>query len=570
MSSVQTFIQRCLLNLENANANPAVNVAPSAIDSDWWDWMKRYRVWQANREIFLFPENWMVPELRLDKSDLFQTLEGTLLQGDVTADLVDDALLTYLKGLDVRARLDVIATYLDQNLTTPELSTLHVLGRTYAQPHKYFYRTFSTGAWSAWQAVNLDIQGDHMVLVVWRGRLNVFWVVFISQALPPQPSSGANPGPVSDLHFGDLVGDIFNAAAEPQVKVQLHWSEYLQGKWTNPISTDVSHYQALIVPQNFDPRNVPIHVSKEVDASQNEGAVKIHLDFAYPDDGVSFRVTSKNCDPDFAEQYWEPAPGMVYDAPGVDATFYTGSGSLSASFQTNISSGGSTNTPDTEQILQTVNSFSLLPCGNPVVPPFLDPSSEPLYQDAGALVSPFFYKDTADASTSNELTFFVQPSLTEQTIVEWDGWAIQPSTPTLDWTNPAVFNQINVIAQVPVAGPVPVNPGDPVFSVYPMQNAVDWVTNPATAISYGGVAIGKSGGINLHAGSSPGSGVLRGGGAIGAAGIASGLSSAGTTARTLTIVGTRGLSLSQLRSIKANQGTTAIANIATLSGQRKS
>jgi hypothetical protein len=52
MSSLQTFVQRCLLNLENVNTvNPAVNVAPAAIDPDWWSWMKRYRIWQANRKI---------------------------------------------------------------------------------------------------------------------------------------------------------------------------------------------------------------------------------------------------------------------------------------------------------------------------------------------------------------------------------------------------------------------------------------------------------------------------------------------------------------------------------------
>jgi hypothetical protein len=30
-----------------------------------WDWHKRYRVWDANRKIFLYPENWIEPELRL-------------------------------------------------------------------------------------------------------------------------------------------------------------------------------------------------------------------------------------------------------------------------------------------------------------------------------------------------------------------------------------------------------------------------------------------------------------------------------------------------------------------------
>jgi SpoVK/Ycf46/Vps4 family AAA+-type ATPase len=30
-----------------------------------WEWRKRYRVWDANRKIFLYPENWVEPELRL-------------------------------------------------------------------------------------------------------------------------------------------------------------------------------------------------------------------------------------------------------------------------------------------------------------------------------------------------------------------------------------------------------------------------------------------------------------------------------------------------------------------------
>src|SRR5205823_7534094 len=152
LSSVQTFIQRCLLNLENGNAgHPERNVAPNAIDADWWQWMKRYRVWQANREIFLFPENWMEPELRRDKTDLFQAMESALLQGDVTRDLVEDAFFTYLKGLEVRARLDVVAMYVDQDVTHPGLTTVHVIARTHGQPHKYFYRTYAGQSWSPWQ-----------------------------------------------------------------------------------------------------------------------------------------------------------------------------------------------------------------------------------------------------------------------------------------------------------------------------------------------------------------------------------------------------------------------------------
>jgi SpoVK/Ycf46/Vps4 family AAA+-type ATPase len=30
-----------------------------------WEWLKKYRVWDADRKIFLYPENWIEPELRL-------------------------------------------------------------------------------------------------------------------------------------------------------------------------------------------------------------------------------------------------------------------------------------------------------------------------------------------------------------------------------------------------------------------------------------------------------------------------------------------------------------------------
>jgi SpoVK/Ycf46/Vps4 family AAA+-type ATPase len=30
-----------------------------------WEWLKGYQVWDANRRIFLYPENWLEPELRL-------------------------------------------------------------------------------------------------------------------------------------------------------------------------------------------------------------------------------------------------------------------------------------------------------------------------------------------------------------------------------------------------------------------------------------------------------------------------------------------------------------------------
>jgi hypothetical protein len=57
LSSVQLFIERCVRNLE-PDVSPA-DIDAKHIDAKQWQWMKRYRVWQANREVFLWPENWL-------------------------------------------------------------------------------------------------------------------------------------------------------------------------------------------------------------------------------------------------------------------------------------------------------------------------------------------------------------------------------------------------------------------------------------------------------------------------------------------------------------------------------
>src|SRR6185503_13358205 len=119
IASVQIFIQRCLLNLEP-------QTYPSVINSKHWQWMKLYRVWEANRKIFLFPENWLEPEFRDDKTFLFKELEGALLQGDVSNDLVEDAFFNYLKRLEELAHLEIVSMYCEEVAINPAANTLHV------------------------------------------------------------------------------------------------------------------------------------------------------------------------------------------------------------------------------------------------------------------------------------------------------------------------------------------------------------------------------------------------------------------------------------------------------------
>ena len=522
MSSLQTFVQRCLLNMENANRNPELNVSPSAIDADWWAWIKRYRVWQANREIFLYPENWMIPELRLDQTDLFQTLAGTLLQGDITADTVEDALVGYLKGLDAYARLDIVATYLDQNTVTPALSTLYVLACTHGSPRNYYFRTYFADVWSAWLPVTHGIEGDHVTLAVWRGRLHVLWVSFIGQPAPTSTSlgSGVSAGQVSALTFEQIGTVTSNAQARARYQLQLHRTEYLQGKWSNPVSSELSGSPPIGVTNDFDPSTVRIRVSKKTAVDGSEGALDVHLDFPtttiadwdyflaefvwwrygkaagapQPLPIYVFRVTGRNSHPQLSPAFADFAPPNPYNAAGVDAAMLSGWGSLSATFTGDFASTGTTSAK-TEPILNTVNNYAIVPCANPIVPsPFLS-TSEPNYAEAGSLVAPFFYKDTADPSTDNELTFFVQPSVTETQLVEWEWWAV-PIGPPIALENQQTITSLPVIPQVPVAGPLP--EPDPAYSLYQVQDRTDWVTQPETVVDYGGVLVNRTGGLNVR------------------------------------------------------------------------
>ncbi len=562
LSSVQTFIQRCLLNLENGvPGHPQRDVVPLAIDAEWWSWMKRYRVWEANREIFLYPENWMEPELRLDKSDLFQALEGALSQGDITRDLVEDAFYDYLKGLEVRARLDVVATYLEQDADQPGNSVLHVLGRTYGKPHKYFYRSYASQSWSAWVAVTAEIEGDHIVLAKWRGKLNLFWLTFATKQAPAPAPSNADSTGIAGLSFSDLAQHIYSTTPQEQLLVQLNWCDYYQGQWSERLATDISKADPISVDAGFDLRDIHVHVTTEPD----DAAILIHLDFPdkyegnfvlglivavlfgmdpdeVPRANHAFRVTSKNGDPAFHGALWQPPPPNPYNAKGVDATVYTGSGLLQSSFESDITSSGSKT--ETEKILQTVTDYALATTGNPVAPLFLD-AAEPDYWQAGALVAPFFYKDRPRKASNSELTFFVQPSLTETTIQTWNSWAVhvqtQPDIPS--WIDPG-----NLVAQVPLS-PIPVDPGYPEFSTFPSLEQNDWLTNPITLVGYGDSWIGQGGGVAIAApaaNAQPGMQQT-----AGAFGLARDILRAGNTAQGFVMVGSSGLNTGHVGAIQS-------------------
>lgn len=232
ISSVQMFVQRCLINFEP-------EVSPFAIDTVQWEWMKRYRIWEANRKVFLYPENWIEPELRDDKTPFFKELESDMLQMDVTDESVEKALFNYLEKLDSIAKLQICGIFVQNDFDAKEKKkeVVHLFGRTANQPQSYYYRRYvvtsnDVAFWTPWEKVPVDVRGDQIAPIVWNRRLYLFWPLVTSKTQTEEPPAGT-----SEPEKG-----------EPYDELQIAWSEYRSGKWSPKYVTDPE--QALRISVN--------------------------------------------------------------------------------------------------------------------------------------------------------------------------------------------------------------------------------------------------------------------------------------------------------------------------------
>jgi hypothetical protein len=247
ISTVQLFIQRCLLGLElDESRNPI------RVDGARWAWMSKYVVWQANREVFLYPENWLIPSLRDDKSPFYSNLESSLMQKTVDAKAVTDAFKNYFYDVDLAANLLVKGLFLDS--PPKQDSVLHVIGCTRHTPQMYYYRQLDILAtnmqkWTPWESVSVDIpsytveattgssssaagtvteSGSYVTPVVWNGRVFVFFPTFSIKTLPSSLDSDS----------GTTMSTIGNTGPSNKSAPVQYWyitmnvSERRDGVWT--------------------------------------------------------------------------------------------------------------------------------------------------------------------------------------------------------------------------------------------------------------------------------------------------------------------------------------------------
>ncbi|HEX2956513.1 MAG TPA: neuraminidase-like domain-containing protein [Chitinispirillaceae bacterium] len=239
--SIQMLIQRTKLNLEEGmKLNDKM--------SQQWVWMKNYRLWEANRKIFLYPENWLEPELRDDKTPLFKEMESLLLQKDLDSETVDDVVRTYVCGLNEISNLEVVGNYYEESSIEKSSDSNvvnsgyggyttryggqgnsyssdmeqgnnihHVVARTFHHPHVYYYRCHHsvTGGrtfWTPWEKVDLDIASEVVLPVPFNNKLYLFWPTIVETE-------------------EDITITEDNTITVAKYDIKFSWSEYINGSW---------------------------------------------------------------------------------------------------------------------------------------------------------------------------------------------------------------------------------------------------------------------------------------------------------------------------------------------------
>mgnify|MGYP001078801579 CR=1 FL=1 len=173
ISSVQLFIDRILLQLEYTVPGNVLIPIAEGTRTQWQTWRKWYRIWEANRKIFFYPENWIEPELRDDKTPIFKKFEDALKENEINKENVETFFKDYLYNLDQVARLEPVSCYHD---TEDGRDIMHVFARTGSEPHIYFYRKLENNAWTPWEEIGSDIKGNIITPTIWNGRLFIFWI----------------------------------------------------------------------------------------------------------------------------------------------------------------------------------------------------------------------------------------------------------------------------------------------------------------------------------------------------------------------------------------------------------
>jgi hypothetical protein len=264
ISTVQLYVQRCYLGLEKG-------IKGELIDKGQWEWMRSYQLWEANRKVFLYPENFLDPTLRDDKSDLFKALEARIMQANLDLDTMASAVKEYIYNLNELADLGIQAYLWDTQTSGKKI--MHLFARTKNAPYQFYYRRLDIVErkeehkllyWSSWSKMEidvptyevdaegeaLDVAGSYLIPTMRRGRVFLFIPHLLLKTLPTSSKVSFPKRETEGIQEVGSTKDKTASTADPSNvrkywEMRMGWSELRNGVWS---PKRVSHAKLNIAP----------------------------------------------------------------------------------------------------------------------------------------------------------------------------------------------------------------------------------------------------------------------------------------------------------------------------------
>jgi hypothetical protein len=259
-ASIQLFVQRAELGLEG---DKILNDGQRGE----WEWMKNYRVWEAARKVFLYPENWIQSDLRDDKTPFFEELEERIQEFSDDHTSLENALFEYLEKIREVSNIEIIgSTKEDGGDEGGILYTLHIVGRTQGEPHTYYYRKYKakailSGEWTPWERLDVDISSESVVPAIVKQRLYLLWPQI---TLGQRNIEAASDGGLETIEY--------------YARIQICWTSYTGTKWTGTRMSKNALFDASTNQLDFtlgDNEGIEDRYSLKTSASDDSIAVSI-------------------------------------------------------------------------------------------------------------------------------------------------------------------------------------------------------------------------------------------------------------------------------------------------------
>ncbi len=147
-----------------------------------WQAASHYRVWEANKKLEMYPEDYIEPELRFKKSEIFSKFESAINDGTLSETTVGQAIGAYVSNLAKLAELKVTGWYKEANGDNEV--TYHIIAKAPWNEKEYFYRKVKIADLDALGQPSIDTVYDAVDYGLWESITIPFTSDKSSNAVP--------------------------------------------------------------------------------------------------------------------------------------------------------------------------------------------------------------------------------------------------------------------------------------------------------------------------------------------------------------------------------------------------